>query len=891
MALSISRDFEGGLYAVTGAQDITDTYIGAGDAFIHLRPVLTYDNRYNAYGVKVSGANGWTGDLRINTANGANPSNVNRWEAAWSYEPHGDVWNKFDTITRVDATTFTFENNEPFTQDVVYIHMAPYFSYSRWMSRFEEFKLSPYVTSGAGLSTPYVLHSLPSITEPFSGRVIGAKDIHYLRISDWSVVAPKIPIFWMHGQHCDETVGAYVYEGALDFLLSDDPMAVALRQTCVFHVLLHVNPQGLDAGYYRSSPEGGGGRDHNREWQAAEPRYSVIPVIRDLLRSIKPQGFFDFHSRQEAGSHYLYLSADRTATTTAYHERLNTRQSTSIRDSDIATSVRTFVQTDSELGPLVTPLQVTVEPSPHINQTPTTLRSFGANISKALYDMVDDGLLVVDGGLEPELPENPMLYHVERRTPPTSGTYVPHASALEVPEVEIDPGDLANADYEFRVRAENPDPETEADRYSEWSTPRVITVAVVEEETTLTAPQITSPVEDAVLSGSVLFEWTESERVVVEEPNVPPIVAVVAPTPSQELVAGNSFTLAATASDSDGSVVSVKFNINGGSDIPATYNAGTSRWEATITVPPDGAYSVTATATDDDSESTTSSAVSFTTMTPAGGDGLTLVSSGLLARFEEDSTEYPFDVNDWIGDSIHTVSLTASGRLRIQRSSSQGWFGVILDTIPERDTVFIQGDYQRFSGSTSNWCGLGAHTQDDHKTMFAGISSTRRSPELHGIEQIWDGGSGALVNTTVPSKQLTRDEPHRLSFSAKVGDFRTYDFTSENYLEGSFTGVQPLSGKVAAVINTTFMEFVSYLVMTDDHLEVTGLPSGATVEVRDAEDNVLASAVENGGTARVDMLDVNCLLAKTVAVVVDAADVDTLTPPDGVWGGDSYTFS
>lgn len=482
MALSISRSFEGGLYAITGAQDITDTYIGAGDSFIHLRPVLTYDTRYNAYGIKITGANGWTPDFRLNTANGANPSNVNRWEASWSYDPHGDTWNRFDTITRVDATTFTFANNAPFTQDTVYIHMAPFFSYTRWLARFEQFKLSSYVTSGAGLSTPYVLHSLPAVTDPFSGRVIGAKDVHYMRISDWSVTAPKIPIFWMHGQHCDETVGAYVYEGAIDFLLSADPMAHALRQTCEFHVLLHVNPQGLDAGYYRSSPEGGGNRDHNREWQAAVPRYSVIPVIRDLLRSLKPQGFFDFHSRQEASNHYLYLSASRTETTTTYHARLNARHTTSVRDSDIATSVRTFVQTDSELGPVVTPLQVTVEPSPHINQTPTTLRAFGVHVVRAIHDLVDEGILFVEGGADPEPPEGEIRYHVERRSPAGSGTYAPYASNLTEAEVQFISTNFANGSHQFRVRAENTEPATEGERYSEWSTPRTLIVDNEEEE-------------------------------------------------------------------------------------------------------------------------------------------------------------------------------------------------------------------------------------------------------------------------------------------------------------------------------------------------------------------------------------------------------------------------
>ncbi|WP_422359164.1 Ig-like domain-containing protein [Reichenbachiella sp.] len=76
-----------------------------------------------------------------------------------------------------------------------------------------------------------------------------------------------------------------------------------------------------------------------------------------------------------------------------------------------------------------------------------------------------------------------------------------------------------------------------------------------------------------------------------------PVVSITSPVDGTELTTGNSIVLSASASDSDGTISSVVFSVNG-QDFNASPNG--SSYEANWTPASDGSYSIVATATDDE---------------------------------------------------------------------------------------------------------------------------------------------------------------------------------------------------------------------------------------------------------------------------------------------------
>ncbi len=95
--------------------------------------------------------------------------------------------------------------------------------------------------------------------------------------------------------------------------------------------------------------------------------------------------------------------------------------------------------------------------------------------------------------------------------------------------------------------------------------------------------------------------------------NEAPQVTVTSPTSGQSFVQGNSVTINANASDTDGSVSKVEFYVDGSmisEDASAPY---TTNWIAT-----QGSHSITAKATDNSNASTTSSAVNISVTSDTG---------------------------------------------------------------------------------------------------------------------------------------------------------------------------------------------------------------------------------------------------------------------------------
>jgi len=123
--------------------------------------------------------------------------------------------------------------------------------------------------------------------------------------------------------------------------------------------------------------------------------------------------------------------------------------------------------------------------------------------------------------------------------------------------------------------------------------------------------------------------------------NPPPTVSLTSPTANQSFASGAAVPLAATASDSNGTITNVVFRVDG-----AVVNTDTtSPYSFSAPGLANGTHSATATATDNGGASTTSTAVSFT----VGSSGSTVWRVNTAGRITKNGTVFPVRCGNWFG--------------------------------------------------------------------------------------------------------------------------------------------------------------------------------------------------------------------------------------------------
>jgi murein tripeptide amidase MpaA len=68
--------------------------------------------------------------------------------------------------------------------------------------------------------------------------------------------------------HPGETQASFMIQGVIDFLISDRPEAVILRDKFIFKIIPMLNPDGVIHGNYRCDLSG---MDLNRRWRKTNP--------------------------------------------------------------------------------------------------------------------------------------------------------------------------------------------------------------------------------------------------------------------------------------------------------------------------------------------------------------------------------------------------------------------------------------------------------------------------------------------------------------------------------------------------------------------------------------------------------------------------------------------
>lgn len=96
--------------------------------------------------------------------------------------------------------------------------------------------------------------------------------------------------------HPGETNSQYMIQGVIEFILSNDPVAVELRNRFIFKILPILNPDGVIHGNYRSSLMG---VDLNRRWK--NPSKFLHPTIYYAKSLIKFYNILGYQPDSDSG--------------------------------------------------------------------------------------------------------------------------------------------------------------------------------------------------------------------------------------------------------------------------------------------------------------------------------------------------------------------------------------------------------------------------------------------------------------------------------------------------------------------------------------------------------------------------------------------------------------
>lgn len=256
---------------------------------------------------KASGVNGQTPVFDIDNDFASGSSRLDDHQMVYSYDQQN--WFFFDNNQHLsNFGRFNFSNNAAFTQDDVYVAYGLPYSYQNTVDLVNQIKTSPYVSATASSNANLVVAQSPGGVDDL-GRNIAPKDLYGFKITDSTSPSTKTKIALISGVHAQETLGTHTLHGLIEFLVSNDPRAAALRKEAEFYVYPMVNPDGRFAGYNRSTVQHED-RDPNRYWD--EPLYADMDDVKAIAEALKTDTgsdvdyFMDFHSFVDTQNHFGY---------------------------------------------------------------------------------------------------------------------------------------------------------------------------------------------------------------------------------------------------------------------------------------------------------------------------------------------------------------------------------------------------------------------------------------------------------------------------------------------------------------------------------------------------------------------------------------------------------
>jgi hypothetical protein len=118
-----------------------------------------------------------------------------------------------------------------------------------------------------------LLHEIearPSVRIESIGRSVHGRDLPMITVTNFAAPDANKKTVWLQSrQHAWETLTSFIEEGAIKFVVSDDPAARALRDQYVFIFTPMLDPDGCATGGVRFNANG---YDVNRHWDEVDLR-------------------------------------------------------------------------------------------------------------------------------------------------------------------------------------------------------------------------------------------------------------------------------------------------------------------------------------------------------------------------------------------------------------------------------------------------------------------------------------------------------------------------------------------------------------------------------------------------------------------------------------------
>ena len=316
--ITLSADFDSGSLCLTASNACDDN--GVPSSVSGNTVTLVGRDNFNSGNWKwiyfqAAGVSGQTVTFEIGDDFETGASSLNGHKMVYSYNQQD--WFFFDQNFRTPAESkFTFFNNSPFTQDTVYVAYGLPYPYQRVVDHTAGVVGSPWVSPTASADTNLVIGHSPGGVDDI-GRTIAPRNLYGYEITDPSAIEPKKRIVLNSGVHANETLGDFVLEGLVDFLVSDDLRAAQLRRYAEFYVYPMTNPDGRYAGNNRTTVAVGS-IDLNRAWNPpayTEPGDNHMiaedAIVGEAMRTDTGGNIaylIDFHSTVNGKSgHYGYI--------------------------------------------------------------------------------------------------------------------------------------------------------------------------------------------------------------------------------------------------------------------------------------------------------------------------------------------------------------------------------------------------------------------------------------------------------------------------------------------------------------------------------------------------------------------------------------------------------
>jgi hypothetical protein len=114
------------------------------------------------------------------------------------------------------------------------------------------------------------IESLPQVRIESIGRSVHGRDLPMVTVTNFSAPDANKKTVWLQSrQHAWESLTSFIMEGAMKFVVSDEPAARALREQCVFIFTPMLDPDGCATGGVRFNANG---YDVNRHWDEVDLR-------------------------------------------------------------------------------------------------------------------------------------------------------------------------------------------------------------------------------------------------------------------------------------------------------------------------------------------------------------------------------------------------------------------------------------------------------------------------------------------------------------------------------------------------------------------------------------------------------------------------------------------